>query len=155
MEVQLALKPPGRKKVAAARFGEAGIAALRALQAPTFTVEAVTLFGKVFELMDRDPSDEESGSGFWGELRRENGEVWRLQFDPALLPRVTPLFRKQVRVLGTAIYYRVANPKLVVQEIDADEDHDYVTAFDELFGCYKNIYKTGLGTLLKMVRGED
>ncbi len=152
-EMEITLKQHG--KTVTARFGETAVAAVRTLQAPTFTVESVPLFGKIFELLDRDPSDEESERGFWGELRRENGEVWRLQFDPSLLSQVAPLFRKQVRVEGTAIYYRVASPKLLVQHIEPEKDRDYVAAFDELVGCYKSVYKTDFGTLLKIARGED
>jgi hypothetical protein len=103
------------------------------------------------ELLDRDPS-EEDGKGFWGELRKDDGEAWRIQFKPSDVDEVTRLFRKQVMVTGKAIYYRVATHKLVAESIAADIERDYEAAFDELNGCYKDAFSP---ELLRAVRGEE
>jgi len=153
-ELHLAINSGSKAKPLEATFGDAGMAAVRALQAPTFQMEDLTIYGKLYELADHDPAGEEEGKGFWGELKRDNGEVWRVQFKAADLEKVTPLFRKQVAVNGTAVYYRVATPTIVASRIEADRDRDYEAAFDELFGCDKQLYKADFDTLLRQMRGE-
>lgn len=153
-ELHLAISPGGKAAPLEAKFGDAGMAAARALQAPTFQMEDLTIYGKLYELADHDPTGEDEDKGFWGELKRDNGEVWRVQFKAADQDKVTPLFRKQVAVSGTAVYYRVTTPKMVASRIEADKDRDYEAAFDELFGCDKQLYKTDFDTLLRQMRGE-
>lgn len=153
MELSLSLHRPGSSEPIAATFGSAGIASVRALQSPTFEVEGMSLYGKLVELIDRDQADED-GKGFWGELRRETGENWRVQFKPGDTERATSLFRKQVVVTGKAVHYRIATPKIIADTIAADAERDYETAFDEVFGCYKETFKSDLKTLLKRMR-ED
>ena len=151
LELEVSIQRPGLSEPLTAKFGSAGIASIRALQTPTFEVEGMSLYGKLVELIDRDPSDED-GKGFWGELRRENGDPWRVQFRTTDVDDVTRLFRKQVVVTGKAVYYRVATPKLVAEKIDADAERDYEAAFDELVGCYKGAFSP---ELLKAVREEE
>lgn len=131
------------------------MAAVRSLQSKTFAVDGMTIYGKLYELLDHDPSDEEQGKGFWGELRRENGEVWRLQFEQKSIDEVTPLFRKQVVATGRATYYRVTTPKLTVTQIKPDNDRDYEAAFDTLVGCDRDLYKADFGTLLRRLHGDE
>jgi hypothetical protein len=140
ISIQLPGQRPGFAEPLTATFGSAGIASIRALQTPTFEVEGMSLYGKLVELIDRDPSRED-GKGFWGELRRENGDSWRVQFRTTDVDDVTRLFRKQVVVTGKAVYYRVATPKLVAEHIDADAERDYEAAFSP--------------ELLKAVREEE
>jgi hypothetical protein len=131
------------------------MAVVRSLQAPTFTVEDVTVYGKLIELIDRDPSDDQSAKGFWGLLRRENGDEWRLQCDPKDLARISAMFGRQVRVNGTAMYYRVASTKMIVKELELDQDRDFDSAFDELFGSDRALYKADFDTLLRQIRGDE
>lgn len=154
-ELHLAVKRPGFEKPLAARFGDAGMAAARALQAPMFRMEEMTIYGKLFELADHDPAGEEETKGFWGQLCRDNGEIWRIQFKPDDLATVTPLFRKQVVITGTAVYYRVASPKIIVRDISPEHDRDYEAAFDNLFGCDKALYNADFQTLLRRMRGDE
>jgi hypothetical protein len=155
-EMRIGIKGVGkRNKLVTARFGESGMAAVRALQTSTFTVEDVTVYGKLTELVDRDPDDDEGEKGFWGLLRRENGDCWRLQCTPTDKDRVAPLFGRQVRVNGTAMYYRVASTKVIVREIDIDKDKDFDVAFGELFGSDRQIYNADLDTLMRRMRGDD
>jgi hypothetical protein len=150
-ELEISITRPGYPEALAATFGSPGLSSIRALQSPTFEVEGISLYGKLVELLDRDPS-EEDGKGFWGELRKDDGEAWRIQFKPSDIDEVTRLFRKQVMVTGKAIYYRVATHKLVAESISADSERDYEAAFDELNGCYKDAFSP---ELLKAVRGEE
>lgn len=136
-----------------ATFGATAIAAARALEAPEFEAEAITLYGKLYQLRDRVDDDDE-GKGFWGELRRENGELWRVQFKPEFESKAAPLFRKQVIVTGRAVYFRVRTPKIVVTDIDMDRERDYESAFDDLFGCNRDLYNADLPALLKELHGE-
>jgi len=129
-------------------FGNSGVETLKALQVPTFQVEGVSLFGKLVQLVDYDPEDNQE-KGFWGELILSDGEVWRAQFKPNDAERVTPLFRKQVHVIGKAVYYRVKTPKIVADSIVLDPDRDYEAAFDEIFGSYKNVFNTDFDTLMR------
>lgn len=151
LELEVSVEGPGFSKPLVATFGAAGIASIRALQTPTFEIEGMSLFGKLIELLDRDPSDDEK-KGFWGELRKETGETWRIQFRPSDIDLVTPLFRKQVVITGDAVYSRIATPKLIAKTIAADAERDYETAFDELFGCYRGAFSP---QLLKSFREDD
>jgi hypothetical protein len=153
LELEVSVHRPGFAAPMTATFGAAGLASVKALQSPTFEVEGTTIYGKLVELIDRDQADED-GRWFWGELRRESGESWRVQFRPADIDKVTPLFRKQVAVAGKAVYYRVANPKIVADSIAPDADRDYEVAFDELYGCYRDAFGTDTKSLLKRLREE-
>jgi hypothetical protein len=154
-EMSFAIKRPGRgSRTAAATFGQKAIAAAFSLQAPVFQMEDATVFGKLYELKDTDKG-EEGEKGFWGELRRENGEIWRIQFGPSNEEEVARLFRKQVQVTGVAKFYRIAAPKLVVKRITVDVERDYETAFDELFGCDKKLYPADIKQAIRDMRGDD
>ncbi len=135
-------------------FGHSGIETLKALQVPTFQVEGVSLFGKLVQLVDYDPEDDQN-KGFWGELILGEGDKWRVQFKPQDADSVTPLFRKQVQVIGKAVYYRVQTPKIVAESIVLDPDRDYETAFDEIFGSYKNVFNADFDTLMKRNNEEE
>lgn len=142
------------KKKAEAVFTEAGISATESLRAPQFEMEGVSLYGKLYELRDSRPEQEEEGRFFWGELFRDNGEQWRVRFTNADMEKATGLFRKQVLVTGKAVYYRAQTPKVIVDEIALDVERDYEAAFDELYGCNKKVYGADLETLLKEIRGD-
>jgi len=153
-ELRLVLVRPGKHKPVEATFDATAAATAWSLQAPVFEMEGTTVYGKLYELKDTDPEDEGT-SGFWGELRRENGETWRIQFSGDSAEKVAGLFRKQVAVTGTAKYYRIAAPKLVAASIDQDQERDYEKAFDELYGCDRKIYGEDFEKALKEMRGED
>jgi hypothetical protein len=153
-ELHLVLKRTGKHKPTEATFNAAAAATVWSLQAPVFEVEGLTIYGKLFELRDTDPQDEGT-KGFWGELRRENGETWRIHFRPNVAEKVAGLFRKQVAVTGTGKYYRIAAPKLEALDILLDEERDYEKAFDELFGSDRHIYGDDFDKALRDMRGED
>jgi hypothetical protein len=154
-ELQLVLQRPGKHKPVQATFDAKAAATAWSLQAPVFEMEAMTIYGKLYELKDTDPADDSGTSGFWGELRRESGETWRIQFGAESAEKATSLFRKQVAVTGTAKYYRIAAPKLVASDITTDQERDYEKAFDELYGCDRRIYGDDFDKALKEMRGED
>jgi hypothetical protein len=154
-ELRMVVQKPSSQAVEQAIFGDAAIETIRSLQAPVFEMEGLTVFGKLYELRDRDEEDEENDRGFWGELRRENGETWRIQFASSDTERAVSLFRKQVAVTGHAKYYRIANPKLIVREIVPDIDRDYETAFEELFGSDRESLGTDARALLREMRGDN
>jgi hypothetical protein len=153
-ELYLVLQTPGKQKPTEATFNATAAACALSLQAPVFEVEGLTIYGKLFELRDTDPEDDGT-KAFWGELRRENGETWRIHFRPAIAEKVASLFRKQVAVTGTGKYYRIAPPKLEATDIAHDEERDYETAFDELFGSDRHIYGNDFEKALKDMQGED
>jgi len=153
-ELHLILQEPGKHEPEHATFNADAAATAWSLQAPVFEMEGMTIYGKLFELKDTDPEDEGT-KGFWGELRRETGETWRIQFSADSAERVAGLFRKQVAVTGTGKYYRIAAPKLVATDIGPDQERDYEKAFDELFGCDRNIYGDDFQKALKEMRGEE
>jgi len=152
--MQLGIVRTDGKKSTSATFGSNAIAAVRSLQTPTFHVDNTVMYGRITELIDRTTSDDEEERGFWGELRADDGEEWRIQFMPEDLPKATPLFKRQVKIEGTAVYFRIARPKLICKHIDPDVDRDYDAAFDELYGCNKELYKADLNTLLKNLHGD-
>jgi len=154
--MHLSMIRPGEAKTLAATFGTNAMAVVRSLQAPTFRVEATVLYGKLKQLIDRTMvEDEESEKAFWGELHSDNGEVWRVKFKGSDEDIVPKYFRKLVRIVGTAVYYRLANPKLECDDISLEPERDYVKAIDELWGCDKGVYKTDLSTILKEIHGEE
>jgi hypothetical protein len=153
-EMHFAVKKPGVKKKSAATFNETAVATASSMQAPVFQMEDMTISGKLCELKDTHP-DGEDEKGFWGELRRDNGETWRIQFRPDDANTASQLFRKQVQVTGIAKYYRITTPKLVVKTISLDTDRDYAAAFDELVGCDKKIYPASFEEALRAMRGDD
>ena len=152
-EVHLLLARPGSKKPIEAVFNEAAAASAWSLQAPVFEVEGMTVYGKLYELKDTDPSDEEK-RGFWGELRRDNCETWRIKFHREDIDRVAVLFRKQVMITGTAKYYRIQAPLLIATDIQQDKERDYETAFDELYGCDRDVYGTDFNKAMKVMRDD-
>jgi hypothetical protein len=154
MELEVSMQRPGTQTPVKAIFGAYGMASLTALQAPTLEVSGVSMYGKLVELVDRDASDED-GKGFWGELRRDNGEPWRAQFKPSDIDLVAGMFRKQVIVTGKAVYYNVTRPKIVVEHIALDSDRDYEAAFDEIFGAYKGVFNADLATLIERNREDE
>lgn len=153
MELEVRIQRPGFPELQKATFGRAGMDTLKALQTPSFRVEGISLYGKLIQLVDHDLSDN-TEKGFWGELIRSDGEAWRVQFQSGESESVANLFRQQVHIKGTAVYYRVASPKIIVDSITLDTERDYESAFDELFGSYKGVFKSDLQTLVKQMR-ED
>jgi hypothetical protein len=153
-ELEVRLQRPGAAEAMTVTFGSAGMDSLKALQVPTFQVEGVSLYGKLVQLIDYDPEDEQE-KGFWGELILSDFQRWRVQFKSSDSAIATPLFRKQVHVIGRAVHYRVASPKIVVDSIAPDPDRDYESAFDEIFGSYKKVFNVDTATLLKRADEED
>src|SRR5207248_1993626 len=80
-ELQIAVLPPsGERQIQKqATFGPAAAEAAWSIQAPVFKMEGMVLYGKLYQLRDSDSEDEQHG--FWGELRRDSGEIWRIQFN--------------------------------------------------------------------------
>lgn len=154
-QMQLSVARPNQTNPITATFGSNGIAAVRSLQAPTFRVEGTVLYGKLFELIDKTYADEDEEKGFWGELAADDGETWRIRFQAKDEDKATSLFRKQVKLSGTAFYYRIARPKLICEVLEHDPQRDYETAFDQLYGCNKQLYKSDLATLLRQLHGEE
>ena len=154
MELEVRLQRPGFPEAMTATFGNAAMDSLKALQAPTFQVEGVSLHGKLTQLADHDPMGQEE-KGFWGELVQADFETWRVQFKADDVAKATALFRKQVVITGQAIYYRVATHKIVAESIEPDVERDYEEAFDELFGKYKGVFNADLKTLIKQMREDD
>jgi hypothetical protein len=153
MELEISIIRPGVDIPLTATFGTSGMASLSALQTPTLEVQGVSMYGKLIELVDRDESDED-GKGFWGELRRDNGDPWRVQFRSSDIDLVTAMFRKQVVIVGRAVYYNVTRPKIVAETIALDADRDYEAGFDEIFGSSKSAFNADLDTLIRRNR-ED
>lgn len=101
---------------------------------PSFVEHGMVLYGKLFQLKDKSLEFTEDQTGFWGELRVDNGERWRVKFCRSLESSATPLFRKQVRVEGDAHYFNNRSPRMTANRIEADEIRDYEAAFAELCG---------------------
>lgn len=146
-------KVPVRKS---AVFGARAVEAISTYRLPVFEEENLMLYGRLFELKDQADAEELAGV-FWGELKRDNGDKWRVQFRDDDQDRVTPLFRRQITVTGTAHYYQTKSPKLISYpgSVSPDEDRDYERAFNEIFGCEKHSFTAPLDKLLKMRYEED
>jgi hypothetical protein len=116
-----------------ATFDEAAMKTAADLHVPNFTIEGVTTFGRLRELRDRaDALDENEDRAFFGELVRDDGSVWRIEFKPADVAEATRLFRRQVWITGSVTYYKAQAPKITAEDFGSDDERDYEAAFDEL-----------------------
>lgn len=121
------------------KFGEKGREALRQMASSEIEVEAVTLYGKLRELKDLSKENENSNR-FWGELVEDNGSKWRVCFSESDLPKVLPLFRKQVSIFGDATYFKTAAPRIDAMRIEEEKTPDYIAAFDNFQSAYADIF---------------
>jgi hypothetical protein len=129
------MKSPAARR---AMLGVVAAESLRALRTPKFEEHGVRLYGKLYRLKDR-PTDSGAKATFWGELYRDNGEKWRVQFNKSDLNTVSGLFTKDVLVVGTAVYYESTSPKIEATFVDEDMDRDLVAAYDEFYGCDREV----------------
>jgi hypothetical protein len=83
---------------------------------------------------------QEDKTGFWGELRLDNGNKWRIQFPKSLEVETSPLFRRQVKITGNAHYFDKRSPKLIAQAVAEDIGRDYEGAFEELVGTEPRLF---------------
>jgi hypothetical protein len=121
------------------RFSDRGVQAIRRMGVAEFAIESLTVFGKLRSLTDRSKIEQEDD--IWGELIEDNGNKWRIKFNPADLDKAQGLFTKQVEAFGDATYFKTHFPRLDVKTIHEDKQRDYVTAserfssdYDEVFG---------------------
>jgi len=136
-ELKFTLAVQGRN-TEVAHFGKDGIRMIRRLSAADFSIESLTLYGKLSRLVDRSRTDEQDD--IWGELQEDNGNSWRMKFDPAELKKVRNLFTKQVVVTGDASYYKAVAPRLDVRQIAEDKPRNYIAAFNAFGKKYKDVF---------------
>jgi hypothetical protein len=149
--MRLALRVDGHRETA--KFDKAAVKVAANLRTANFGVSGLTLFGKLRELRDKTDEDDES-QGFWGELVRDNGEIWRIEFRPSDAQRAAALFRRQVYVTGDATHYKALNPKIKATDFGPDEERDYEAAFDRLYGGSEELAGADPAKLLHELRGE-
>ncbi len=153
-QLQMVLAVPRARKPQLAVFSEPGIRTLEAISAEQTKEFGLSLYGKLRELHDRSIGDKPS-KYFWGELLRDNGEVWRARFDSTQEAEVLALFRKHVVLEGDVTYFEGLSPRIDVKKAAVDESRDYEAAFDELYGCDADIYgKEDFGALIAEMRGD-
>lgn len=129
----------GNRIIGSSAWGERGRATLKSLEAAEFTVEAVTLYGKLRELKDISRSDDQTGY-FWGELLEDNGHYWRVRFNDSDQNKVLGLFRKQVCIAGDATYFKTKAPRVTAKEIHDEPMPDYLAAFDRFSEAYSDVF---------------
>lgn len=153
-QLQMALAVPRGKKPQISVFSEPGIRTIEAISAEQTKEFGLSLYGKLRELFDRSIGDKPS-KYFWGELLRDNGEVWRTRFDSTQEAEVLALFRKRVVLQGDVTYFQGLSPRIDVTKAALDESRDYEAAFDDLYGCDADIYgKEDFGALIAEMRGD-
>jgi len=150
----LTLTLQARERRMKAVFDDEAIRYAATFRAPTFTMEGLTVFGKLMELKDHSPEEVEDGKNFFGQLLGDDGQRWRIRFKSADTERAAELFRKQVFVTGSAAYYRATSPLIRAEIFGPDETRDYEAAFDELYGSEKEAYKSDLESLIEDLRGD-
>jgi hypothetical protein len=126
------------KPTEVARFGKDGIKMIRRLTTADFSIESLTLYGKLSRLVDRSRTDEQDD--IWGELQEDSGNTWRMKFNPADLKTVRNLFTKQVTVTGDASYYKAISPRLDVKQITEDKPRNYIAAFNAFGRKYRDVF---------------
>jgi len=145
-KLELALRTNGGRPQKAV-FDRRTSQVISALREPNFAIEGITVYGRLRELHDR-ADDDESKKTFFGELIGDDGIVWRIEFKPRDVDRAAALFRRQVYVTGNVTYFKAINPRILAVNFGPDEDRDYETAFDELYGSDKGLAGVELKTLI-------
>lgn len=135
LSIQLA---EGGKVSDSTRFSEKGIRAIQQMGQSQFSIESITLYGKLRALTDRSKTEKEDD--IWGELLEDNGNTWRIKFVPVDLDRAKNLFTRQVVIFGDATYFKTKDPRLDVKTITEDKERDYVAAFDHLTKQYESVF---------------
>jgi hypothetical protein len=136
-ELSLQLAIPGMA-VESSRFGKHGLSNIRKLTAAELEIEALTVYGKLKKLTDRSITEEEDD--IWGQLVEDNGNKWNIKFKAADLKKAQDLFTKQVCVLGDAVYFKTALPRLNVRTIAKDKPRNYISAFNAFGRKYKDVF---------------
>lgn len=152
--VEMRLVTPGTARPLTAVFDRRTTAVINKLREPNFAVEELTVYGKLRELRDKYDDDDESKKAFFGELLGDDGIVYRVEFKPKDEDAARRLFRKQVAVTGNVTYYKAKSPLIAVTEIEPDQERDYESAFDELYGSSPELAKTDLKTLLRQLDSD-
>jgi hypothetical protein len=119
-------------------FSSKGIEVLREMGKAELQVEAVTLDGMLQRLMYF--SADEEGHYFWGGLREDNGNDWRVRFPISDLQRVQKLFTKQVIITGNATHFKTKSPRIDSCDITEEKPRDYLAAFDRFRSEYSNVF---------------
>jgi hypothetical protein len=135
LQFQLDVK---KQEIRSSILSQKGRDVLRELGKAELEVEAITLYGKLKKLADF--SVDEEGKYFWGELREDNGNDWRVRFHITDLLKVQRLFTKQVVVSGNATYFKTKNPRVDAREIGEEKPRDYVAAFDRFRKEYREVF---------------
>lgn len=142
-EAAFKINRPVDKGVILKRAVLGGVAIMRMKELdiqPVFVEHEMCLYGKLYQLKDNSVEFAEDRTGFWGELRMDNGDRWRVKFSSELSTKASVMFRKQVRIEGDASYFQHRTPKLVAHGIELDDVRDYEKAFDELWGLDKELF---------------
>lgn len=133
-------------------FSSRGIEALRELGKAELQVEGVTVYGMLKKLAYF--SDDEEGRFFWGELREDNGNDWRVRFHINDLQRVQKLFTKQVVLAGDATHFKTKSPRIDAREITEEKARDYLAAYDNFQREYSGVFgDEDPTTIVEEVRG--
>jgi hypothetical protein len=150
-EMKMQLVSP-RRKTQVTRFTANGAATLREMNRPELAIESVTIYGKLQNLADFNKDDE--GNYFWGEVREDSGNVWRVRFDTSDLGKIQKLFTRQVMVVGDAAYFKTRGPRLRAKEVKEERPRDYMAAMLRLQKNYGSVFKKESSqTILNELRG--
>ncbi len=148
VNVEVTLIPPkGSGRSVKAEINDRTAEAVAAYRQPTFTLTDVTVFGKLFQLRDRQNEGDEGTRRFFGDLHGDDGARWRVEFPAEYAAKAAALFRRQVFVTGRAVHYRGIAPKLEAREFGPDDDRDYDLAFTEMFGASPELKGIPIGKL--------
>lgn len=154
-KLQMALTVPKRKMPEIVVFSEPGIHTLEAIAADETTERGLTIYGRLRQLSDRSTS-EEGGDYFWGEIIKDDRQIWRARFASQQQDAIVKLFRKRVVIDGDVTYFRIKTPKIDVKHIELDPNRDYEAAFDELYGSDADIYgNEDFDSLIAEMRGDS
>jgi hypothetical protein len=138
-KTELSIQLAERGKVSAhTRFSEKGIRAIQKMSESQFSIESITLYGKLRGLTDRSKTEKEDD--IWGELLEDSGNTWRIKFVPADLDKAKELFTRQVVIFGDATYFKTKDPRLDVKNITQDKERDYVAAFNHFAQEYESVF---------------
>lgn len=133
-------------------FSERGARAIQKMGGAEFALESVTLFGKLRTLTDRSIGEKEDD--IWGMLVEDNGNKWRIKFNPADITKAQGLFTRQVVVSGNVTYFKTQIPRVDVKAIAEDKERDYVAGAALFSKEYEGIFgDRDPGEIIRDMRG--
>jgi hypothetical protein len=142
------------KKQFKAVFDDVAAQGAAAYKKAALVVDDTILYGRLVALRDESESDElDPSQRVLGQLLSDDSEEWTISFPARDAEAVALLWTKQVVVHGEAHYFAARGPRLEAKLIEAEQDRDYVAAFDESAASMPHLGEGSIEEILGRAEG--